>query len=114
MTDTTAPTTTLQLPNLSAEQWRTILSTFASKTDIPAGQIASSENDPCPARTKLVSRIASDQGLDELPEDDPQVTETLRRFIDMTEAQAMTAIFVNNVFWETGEALWQSAADPVA
>jgi len=111
-------TVTLRIPRLTEEQWRMILNTFASKTDIPTDELwigSQPETDStCPSRTKIASNIAADLCLDELPADDPRVTETLQPFLALTEAQAMTALLVNNLLWETGEALWQPASDAAA
>ncbi len=111
------PTTSLALPALSEQQWRTALNTFAGKTDIPTGETERTRPeapDACPARTKLASSIAAAHALDELAQDDPQVTATLRPFLSLSEAEAMTVLFVNNLMWETGQALWQPAPDPAA
>ena len=104
-------TTTIPQPALTEQQWNTALSAIGSKTDIPTGEIerdSLNSNEPeNPARTKLVSTIAADQALDEFSQDDPRVTKTLQPFYDLTEAEAMTVLFLNNILWETGKALWK-------
>ena len=104
-------TMTIPLPALTEQQWKTVLTAIGSKTDIPTGEIErtrlNSTEPEAPARTKLVTTIAADQALDELSQEDPRVTKTLQPFFDLTEAEAMTVLHVNNILWETGEALWK-------
>lgn len=106
--------TVLNLPDLTDEHWRVALSTFASKVNIPAARPGDHEAYLNPARRELVSAIAAHQGLDELPQDHPWVTETLGPFQNLTETEAMTVLFVNNLLWDTGEALWLQGQEPVA
>lgn len=101
----------LPLPDLTNKQWQIALTAFACKTDIPVGQMDQDfPNSTGPSAfswTKLVTAVAIELGLDELPQDDPRVIEMLQPFFDLTEAEAMTVLFVNNMLWETGEALWR-------
>ena len=109
----TLTTTTLKLPALTDDQWKFALSAFALKTDIPTGQRERFRSDwtgrETPSKTKLLTAIAEDYGLDELPQDDPRAREMLQPFMDLTEAVPITVLFVNNILWETGDALWRSA-----
>lgn len=108
----TLTTTTLKLPALTDNQWKMALSVYASKVDIPTGEQEQFRSDwtgtEMPSKTKLLTAMAIDCGVDELPYGDPRQREVLGPFMDLTEAEAMTVLFVNNIFWETREALWRS------
>lgn len=106
---------TIKLPSLSDQQWRLALDAFGCKVDIPAGpKNPLLQEDPTYARTKLTGAIIADNALDELPLDRPDVVEELEPFLNLSEAEAMTVLFVNNLHWETGEVLWHEAHGAVA
>lgn len=108
----------ITLPDLTKLEWQIAVTALGRKTDISTGEFEQFRSgwtgDEKPSLTKLLTAIAIDHGIDELPREDPRVRQTLQSFLLLTEAEAMTVLFVNNILWETGEALWLRTAATAA